>query len=63
MTDNLESTKLNDESEQLLPNPTEEPCWHFFYLGSILHLDGDSLVRELHQESHQLHSGRDVFEI
>ena len=35
----------------------------FYHLSSILHLDGDSLVRELHQEPHQLHSGRDVFEI
>ena len=48
----------------LFSNPTEELCWNFFfYLSSILHLDGDSLVRELHQEPHQLHSGRDVFEI
>ena len=26
-----------------------------FYLSSILHLYGDSLVRQLHQEPHQLH--------
>ena len=37
-------TKLSQREKALL-----------FYLSSILHLDGDSLVREFHEEPHQLH--------
>ena len=33
----------------------KENVQFWFYLSPVLHLDGDSLVRELHEEPHQLH--------
>ena len=47
-------------SQKLLKPLSQREKALWFYLSSILHLDSDSLVRELHQEPHQLHDDWDL---